>query len=59
MSSEVKSSAPVDVDYEALAHELYLALQAITSCPKGCKCCSQHESPALAALMKFVNRWRE
>ena len=50
---------PVDVDYEALAHELYLALQAVTSCPHGCKCCQKHMDPAIQALMAYVNRWRE
>jgi len=67
LSSEEKSSSPEgaeliyldEPDYADLANMLYLALQAITSCPRGCKCCPQHESPALQALMKFVNRWRE
>ena len=48
-----------DIDYEALAHELYLALQAVTSCPHGCKCCQKHMDPAIQALMAYVNRWRE
>jgi hypothetical protein len=41
-----------------LAHALYLALQAIVSCPNKCKCCDNHVGPALQALMAYVNRWR-
>ena len=67
MSSEVKSSAPEgaeliyldEPDYAALAHMLYLALQAVTSCPHGCKCCQKHMDPAIQALMAYINRWRE
>jgi hypothetical protein len=61
LSSEEKSSVPVnaEIDYEALAHELYIALQGITSCPRGCQCCINHRGQALKTLMDFVNRWRE
>jgi len=48
-----------ETELSELAHEIYLALQAITSCPQGCKCCEKHLGPALLALMDFVNRWRD
>ena len=56
MSSEVKSSAPVSADW---VHELYLALQGITSCPGKCKCCKEHNEKALQVLSDFINRWRD
>lgn len=47
---------PSPVDW---AHELYLALQGITSCPGKCKCCKEHSEKALQVLSAFINRWRE
>lgn len=39
-------------------HALYLALQAIISCPGKCKCCKEHDEKALKALSEFINRYR-
>ena len=38
--------------------KLWEALQAISACPHGCKCCKEHEAKMIAALSEFLNRWR-
>lgn len=44
---------------DELVNQLYMALQAISGCPKGCQCCKEHRDQMNAALAEFLNRWRE
>lgn len=44
---------------DELTEGLFQALQGISSCPRGCKCCPEHGERMREALAEFLERWRQ
>lgn len=43
---------------DELTEEMFQALQGISGCPRGCKCCPEHAEKMREALAQFLERWR-
>lgn len=57
-ASHPRSHSAVHMDLETLIDNLYKALQAVSSCPRGCKCCSSHEAAVRAVLAEYLKAWQ-
>lgn len=47
------------MNIDELTEALYRALQGISSCPGGCKCCTEHDKELREALALFMKRWQQ
>lgn len=44
---------------DELTEDLYRALQGVSACPRGCKCCSEHDEQVRAVLKQYLERWQQ